>query len=131
DASRIDMRNGPPVADGKWHHITVTFDRQNNISFYLDGKFYVSGPSIQGDGNIDATYPFVVGTDGTLNYSYNGPDGSGDNYISDIRVWKTVLDPTTIANWAFQPITRDHPDYNSLIGWWKATDGPDAKVLRD
>lgn len=131
DASRIDMRNGPYVADGKWHHITVTFDRGGVISFYMDGDFFVSGPSIKDNGSIDATYPFVIGTDGTLNYSYNGPDGSGDNYISDIRVWNTVLSPTTIANWAFIPLTEDHPNYANLIGYWKANDATGAATLKD
>lgn len=123
DAGRIDMRNGPPVADGQWHHITVTFDRENNISFYLDGKFYISGPSIKGNGSVDAGLPFTVGTDATLNYGYNGPNGSGDNYIAGIRVWKTVLSPEEINNWAFIPVTKDHPEYAALIGYWKANEG--------
>lgn len=131
NASRIDMRNGPYIADGKWHHITITFDRQSVISFYMDGVFFLSGPSIKDDGNIDATYPFVIGTDGTLNYDYNGPNGTGDNYIADIRVWNTVLSPTVIANWAFIPVTDQHPDFPHLIGYWKATDGPGATKLKD
>jgi len=131
-ASRIDMRDGPVVADGKWHHVSVTFDRQDKISIYMDGVFYVSGPSIKDNGNIDSGLPLAIGADGTLDYGYNGPNGSGDNYVSDIRVWNTVLTPAEIAQWAFQPVTKDHPDFTHLIGYWKANEGPSASnTIRD
>ncbi|SEW36704.1 LamG-like jellyroll fold domain-containing protein [Chitinophaga arvensicola] len=127
-ASRIDVRTGPPVADGKWHHITVTFDRQGVVNFYKDGKYFVSGPSIKGMGTVDAGLPFVVGTDGTLNYT----DGSsGDNYIADIRVWNSVLPESVIYDWAFRPVTPLHPAYSSLIGYWKANEGPTGNIIRD
>lgn len=128
-ASRIDVRNGPPVADGKWHHITVTFDREGVVNFYSDGKFFVSGPSIKGMGSVDAGLPFAVGTDGTLNYG--SANASGDNYIADIRVWNTVLSETTIYNWAFRPVTPAHPDYISLVGYWKANEGPAGNTIKD
>ncbi|CAL1519829.1 alkaline phosphatase family protein [Chitinophaga sp. MM2321] len=131
DKSRIDVRNGPPVADGIWHHVTVTFDRQGTIGFYLDGEFFVAGPDIKDMGSLDAGLPFVVGTDGTLNYGYNGDDGSGDNYIADIRVWKTVLSAATINKWAFKTISKEHPDYASLIGYWKANELPTGNSIKD
>ena len=129
--SRVDVRNGPPVADGKWHHITVTFDRQGVVSFYKDGKFFVSGPSIKDMGTVDAGLPFVVGTDGTLNYGYNGANGSGDNYIADIRVWNSVLPESVIYNWAFRTVTKVHPNYTSLVGYWKANEGPTGNFIKD
>ncbi|MBO9732132.1 MAG: DUF4983 domain-containing protein [Chitinophaga sp.] len=130
-ASRIDVRNGPPVADGKWHHISVTFDRKGVVSFYKDGKFFVSGPSIKDMGTIDAGLPFVVGTDGTLNYGYNGANGSGDNYIADIRVWNSVLSESVIYDWSFRTITKAHPNYGSLIGYWKANEVPAGNFIKD
>lgn len=127
DASRIDMRNGPVVEDGKWHHITITFNRQENISIYMDGKFYVSGPSIKDNGNVDAGYPLVVGTHGTLDFNYYGYNvGSLESYVSDVRVWNTVLSPELINDWAFIPVTADHPDYSSLVGYWRMMGGEDA-----
>ncbi|HEY9262788.1 LamG-like jellyroll fold domain-containing protein, partial [Chitinophaga sp.] len=129
--SRVDVRNGPPVADGKWHHISITFDRQGVVSFYKDGKFFVSGPSIKGQGNVDAGLPFVIGTDGTLNYGYNGDDGSGDNYVADIRVWSSVLSESLINDWAFKTVTQGHPSYSSLIGYWKANEGPTGNFIKD
>lgn len=127
DASRIDMRNGPVVEDGKWHHITVTFNRQENISIYLDGKFYVSGPSIKNSGNLDSGYPLVVGTHGPLDFNYYGFNtGSLDAYIAGVRIWNTILSPQVINEWAFIPVTSDHPDYSSLIGYWKMMGGNDT-----
>lgn len=129
--SRVDVRNGPPVADGKWHRISVTFDRQGVVSFYKDGKFFVSGPAIKGLGSVDAGLPFVVGTDGTLNYGYNGANGSGDNYVADIRVWGSVISESVIYDWAFKPVTQLHPNYHSLVGYWKANEGPTGNVIKD
>jgi hypothetical protein len=128
-AGRIDMANGPPVADGKWHHITATFDRQNNISIYKDGLFFVAGPSIKDKGSLDAGLPLTIGTHATLNFDYYGPnDGSLNSYVSDIRIWKKVLSPKTIEDWAFKNISQAHPDYASLIGYWKASNGTDSDV---
>jgi hypothetical protein len=70
-----------------------------------------------------------VGTDGTLNYG--SANASGDNYIADIRVWNTVLSETTIYNWAFRPVTPAHPDYISLVGYWKANEGPAGNTIKD
>lgn len=91
----------------------------------------MSGASIKGMGTLDAGLPFVVGTDGTLNYGYNGANGSGDNYIADIRVWNSVIPESAIYDWAFKPITQVHPNYNSLIGYWKANEGPTGNFIKD
>lgn len=126
---RLDMGNGPPVADGKWHHITTVFDRQNNISIYKDGLFFVSGPSIKDKGSLNAGLPLTVGTHALLDFDYYGPnDGSLNSYVSDIRIWKKVLSPKTIEDWAFRNVTATHPDYTSLIGYWKASNGTDSDV---
>ncbi|MET6998414.1 alkaline phosphatase family protein [Chitinophaga defluvii] len=127
---RLDMGNGPPVADGKWHRVTVVFDRQKEIAMYKDGEFFVSGPNIKDKGNVDAGLPLTVGTHAILNYDYYGPnDGSLNSYVADIRIWKTVLSPETIQSWAFRSVTQAHPDYASLIGYWKASNGDDGDVV--
>lgn len=132
DASRHDVRDGPFVADGKWHHITVTFNRQKEIIFYENGKFYEAGPTIKGDGNIVSGLPLGIGSDATLDYGYYGDNATGDNYIAGIRVWNTVLDPETIAKWSFIPVTKAHPYYDNLIGYWKANNGHDGdQVIKD
>ncbi|WP_126248335.1 LamG-like jellyroll fold domain-containing protein [Chitinophaga rhizosphaerae] len=128
---RIDVRNGPPVADGKWHHITVTFNRQGTVDFYMDGKFFVSGGSIANKGNLDTGLPLAIGSDGTLNYGYNGANTSGENYIADVRVWNTVLPAATIEAWAFRTVTNQHPSYASLIGYWKANEQPAGNTIKD
>src|SRR5699024_4279278 len=123
DASRHDVRDGPVVADGKWHHISVTFNRQKEIIFYENGKFYEAGRTSKGDGNIVSGLPLGIGSDATLDYGYYGDNATGDNYIAGIRVWNTVLDPETIAKWSFIPVTKAHPYYDNLIGYWKANNG--------
>jgi len=125
-ASRVDVNNGPMVDDDKWHHISIVFNRKDKISIYMDGQFYVEGGSIKDHGDINTNLPLGVGTDGTLKYRF-----SCECYLADVRIWNTVLSPETIKEWAFQPVTKLHPDYNALIGYWKCTDGPNATVLKD
>ncbi len=130
-ASRIDVRNGPNVSDGKWHRVSVVFNRLGTVDFYLDGKFFINGLSIAGKGNIDTGLPLAVGTDGTLNYEDGGTSGSGQNYIADIRVWNSALTPAAIDDWAFRPLNAAHPAFLSLIGHWKANELPTGNAIKD
>jgi hypothetical protein len=97
----------------------------------MDGKFFVSGGSIANKGSLDAGLPLAIGSDGTLNYGYNGANTSGENYIADVRVWNTVLPAATIEAWAFRTVTNQHPSYASLIGYWKANEQPGGNTIKD
>ena len=124
---RVDQLGGPFVADGKWHHISVSFNRQGNISIYMDGKFFIAGGSIKDGGNTDSGLPMGVGTDGTLDFNW----GTLKSTVSDVRIWDKLLDPATIFNWSFITVTPEHPDYTHLIGYWKFNDPTEISAIKD
>ncbi|MCH5598269.1 DUF4983 domain-containing protein [Niabella ginsengisoli] len=55
---------------------------------------------------------------------------SPDSYIADVRVWSTVLPADLINDWQYIDITRSHPFYNNLIGYWKMNEAS-SSVLKD
>jgi hypothetical protein len=40
-----DLRNGPPLNDGKWHSIALTYDQASGVSLYTDGTLTESAPA--------------------------------------------------------------------------------------
>jgi hypothetical protein len=91
--------NGSSVgsyADGNWHHVVVNFDRDSNVSMYVDGNttpviaFDISGYA----GNVAPFRPFLVG-------AYE--DGLGrsfffDGLIDEIGIWGRILTLTEISD---------------------------------
>jgi hypothetical protein len=59
------------VADGTWHHVSVTFDRDADMSIYVDGAFDVSS-DISSIGDINTTKELLIGLNGNGARDYNG-----------------------------------------------------------
>ena len=53
--------------DGDWHLLTVTFDRDANMTLYQDGK-EVASASMAAVGNTESGNPLRLAQDGTSNY---------------------------------------------------------------
>ena len=53
--------------DGDWHLLTVTFDRDANMTMYQDGK-EVASASMAAVGNTESGNPLRLAQDGTSNY---------------------------------------------------------------
>jgi len=79
---------------------------------YQDGLAGVSA-DISGLGNVYGTYPISIAQDGSGSY--------GDFYgnIDEVRIWNSVIDPSTIQEWACRTITNTHPNYVNLIAYWQ------------
>ena len=69
-------------------------------------------------GNINNSNPIAIGQDGTLSYSegFNGQ-------IDEVRIWKSLVADSTIAQWGGQSVTNSHPNYGDLVGYWKLDEG--------
>lgn len=52
------------VADGQWHHIAVTVDRDDPVGlrFYTDGALVTSANPTRHSGSLDNTFPFRIGS---------------------------------------------------------------------
>lgn len=71
------------VADGQWHHLVVTHDRDGSARFYLDGTF-TGSKSISSLGSINTGLPITIGTDALLQYPWSGS-------IDEVAIWRRAL----------------------------------------
>ncbi|BFM44505.1 hypothetical protein CFS9_31460 [Flavobacterium sp. CFS9] len=118
-SGRLDLSASNPISDGKWHHLAMVVDRTAKLlKIYQDGIF-VDQTTINSDfGSLSSGLPFAIGQDGTLSY---GPTINGN--IAEVRIWNKALPETSILNNSCSSVTNAHPDYNSLIGYWKGNNG--------
>jgi hypothetical protein len=120
------------ISDGKWHHIAVSVDKSGFARTYQDGVFLaeinVSGVT-NWEGNQKATLAILE--DGTIN-SRNEWGYELKANFADVRLWNTVIDPSTLATYAKcdTTITPNHPYYENLLGWWKGNDAK-GEILKD
>ncbi|MCG8611146.1 MAG: LamG domain-containing protein, partial [Pseudomonadales bacterium] len=115
-SNRVDA-NGGVIADGRWHQLTVTVDRDGDMTLYQNGQRLSSVP-VSAIGDLNTQLNVALGQDGTLEYS---PGFTGA--IAEVRVWNKVLDQQTIQNYSVQSVNSDHPAYDSLAGHWKFNEG--------
>ncbi|QTE22829.1 alkaline phosphatase family protein [Polaribacter cellanae] len=112
--NRIDVEAGE-ITDNQWHTVSATFDRDGLLKVYIDGVLKNS-MSMATIGNINNNLPFTMGADGNLNNYYNG-------YLSEVRVFRSILSDTDINNWKCKVLDSSHSKYAYLLGYWKLTKG--------
>ncbi len=91
----------PGLADGSWHFVAVTYDRDATMNIYFDGELKQSDPELNSKdltiapGNITAQgLPITIMQDGTGAYS-----ADFEALIDEVRIWAgTVVSPTDILN---------------------------------
>ena len=110
--TRIDL-NGNTINDNEWHHIAISYDQDGTKTLYQNGTQVSSSTDILANSTA-TTLALALLQDGTLNYGY-GLNAS----ISDIRIWSTVLDATTIAGNTCSTVDNTHPNYTDLLHNWK------------
>ncbi len=120
---RADIDTGGEIADGQWHTLSVTFDRDGLMTMYEDGV-QLESTDISFIGDIDTDFDLRFGADGEGGYPYNGA-------IAEVRIWNKVLDAGTINDWHCSPIELNHPDIGDLLGYWKVNDGIGATSVED
>ncbi len=122
-SNRADINTGGQIADGEWHTLSVTFDRDGEMVMYEDG-IVVDSANISGIGNINVGEGLFFGNDLSGSYPYEGA-------LAEIRVWDAVLSATEIQAWQCSSITSEHAFFDHLIGYWKADEGMGASQLTD
>ncbi|GJM31791.1 MAG: hypothetical protein DHS20C18_07920 [Saprospiraceae bacterium] len=122
-SNRADINTGGQIADGEWHTLSVSFDRDGYMVMYEDGVF-VDSTDISFIGDIDIGEGLFFGNDLTGGYAYQGS-------LAEVRIWKKVLSATAIQDWHCTSLGESHPGYDQLIGYWKADEGAGATQLTD
>ena len=122
-SSRVDINSGGAIADGEWHTLSVSFDRDGLMTMYEDGVF-VDAANISGIGNINTGAGLVFGTDIDQEYDFEGS-------IAEVRVWDSVLGSQEIQDWSCTSLNGSHPSYSDLVGYWKLDEGGEAVIVSD
>ena len=90
DGSARDDLYIPQIYDGQWHHITVTNDRDDLASIYLDGILVTSASIASATGTIDSGNAVRIGIDGVGNYPFEGA-------IDDVQIFDFALNKNGVA----------------------------------
>lgn len=121
--NRTDIDTGGEIADGEWHTLSVTFDRDGMMRMYEDGVFQAE-TDISGIGDITTEEGLYFGADIFSAYDYSGA-------IAEVRLWNTVLDPAAVEAWHCTAVENTHPDFANLIGYWKMNEGEGSTEVAD
>jgi len=117
---RADANGSSGVADGQWHTLSCSFDRDGMMRLYTDGVFSAE-EDISEVGDIDVGSGWFFGSDILGAYSYTGA-------LSEVRFWHGVLSEEAISAWHCSPLDAAHPNWASLQAHWALTEGAGAEV---
>ena len=121
--NRTDIDTGGEIADGEWHTLSVTFDRDGMMRMYEDGTF-VTEADISNIGDIDTDAGLYFGTDINQAYDFTGS-------IAEVRIWNKILEASTIETYACQSVDTAHPAVADLLGYWKLDEGEGSSDVAD
>ena len=96
--------NSLSISDNSWHHVSVVVDRQNDITFYLDGQSAGTYDISSFEGlNIQSSRTLTLGSWQSSSISYfNGS-------LDDFRLYDNALNCTEIASLANVPAPNNPP----------------------
>ncbi len=85
------------INDGNWHHLAYVFDRDSQVSTYLNGSlaksFKISGTTTGAAKTIDTGLAATIGQDPTGLYQETG---SGD--MDDLGVWRRAISALEVGS---------------------------------
>ena len=108
---------------GVWYHIAGTFNG-DTVAVYVNGNLEAftlySGVMSPSNG--------LAPKIGDLAYTAGG-SRLFKGQIDEVRVWNTALSKVNLRNWMCRKITKTHPNYGNLVGYYKLDEGTgiDAK----
>jgi hypothetical protein len=133
--------NTPVIRDGKWHLVTVTFQRTGNATIYVDGVQATTYAMTAMTGSVDTINSGLninIGQDGTGAYNDGGSAQMVNVLIDDVGIWTRALsgaEVLAIYNAGKAGKSLDHvpsiqdPYVTSMTPGWNATGvRPDATV---
>jgi hypothetical protein len=117
------------VADTNWYHVAVTFDRNGDTKFYIDGVLdNTTDHSASSSTLTHASDGLLIGTrnsGGSYTQHYNG-------YMCNVGLWSTALTQAQIKSimWKnYAGLTSS--ETTNLVSWWNLDDpitGTEDKV---
>lgn len=101
--------------EGKWNFWTFLKDtRSGSMQILLNGQLWFIGNGRNKP--VNNIEEFRIGAPITYDGYYAG-------MIDDFRIWDTVLDWGSIADWMYKDIDETHPMYSHLVAYYKFNSG--------
>ena len=124
DATRIEALSSVATSkNGNWHHVAATWDRDGNLTVYLDG-IAGTGVSInaQSGDDIQNALAFDIGAEN--NHTAQFLKG----FINDVAFWTVVLNEAQVQTLFIQGYTfpATNIDIGNLSGYWNFNDQADS-----
>lgn len=104
-----------------WHHVSITFNRAGNMVAYVNGVQKASASIAGSTGSIIGSFPFVLGEDGTGNYTYGGTQYHFRGAIDELRIWNGVRSLTNIRDFMCQKLSGSEPGLIAYYQFEEAT----------
>ena len=111
---RINLAANAADYEGRWNHWAFTKNAATgSMKIYLNGQLWHSGSGKTKPIDIQS---FRIGSNaGSSNFYYGK--------VNEFRVWNKELDPATIQEWMYKPLSADHPDYANLTAYYPLNEG--------
>lgn len=111
---RIEKGATPDEIEGRWNHWAFTKNAvSGDMKIYLNGELWHSGTGKTKPINIQ---DLVLGSNNAGLNNYFGK-------IDECRIWSTELDESLIKDWMNTSIDDSHPNYASLVAYYKFDEG--------
>jgi hypothetical protein len=125
DGTSTTLSGTTTINDNQWHFLVFIFDRDANLTMYLDGQFEASGSLSASTGSATNTAPLLIGAQDNSGGFLNLYDG----WLKDIMFWDKALMPYEVIDLynegAGASPAIDAGGYESsanLQGWWALKD---------
>ena len=122
-SARINaLSTGATAKDGDWHHVAATWDRDGNLTVYLDG---IAGTSVsintQSGDDIQNALAFVIGAENDHTAQFF------KGFINEVAFWTAVLNETQVQTLFIQGFSFSATNIASgnLAGYWNFNDQAD------
>ncbi|KAK3699011.1 hypothetical protein QZH41_019033 [Actinostola sp. cb2023] len=119
----IASSESPPIFDGKWHHLCLTWDNTaGSYNMYIDGVVTVQGNGLR-TGYVIPKGTFLLGQDQD---SYKGGFDSIQSFqgnLSSANMWDKVLTPQEVSALSKSCPTRE----GNIIKWSTLKDKNNAR----
>jgi len=122
-STRINaLSTGATAKDGDWHHVAATWNRDGNLTVYLDG-IAGTGVSIntQSENDIQNALAFVIGAENNHTAQFF------KGLINDVAFWTAVLNEAQVQTLYIQghSFSATNIANESLDGYWNFNDQAD------
>ncbi|SVA48966.1 uncharacterized protein METZ01_LOCUS101820 [marine metagenome] len=122
-SARINaLSTGATAKDGDWHHVVATWDRDGNLTVYLDG---IAGTSVsintQSGDDIQNALAFVIGAENNHTAQFF------KGFINDVAFWTAVLNEAQVQTLYIQGFSFSATNIanEDLAGYWNFNDQTD------